>query len=211
MYSVAWEDPDLSFDDWPQEFYDEGFDAEEEFGSEELWSFETAGDERVCGRCAPLEGVLFDRDEISENFPFAEEINEDTIQVNLHEPHDEFCRCLLIRQQGTGDLGGEGMVEGRGSPLRPVPGLIRAARSPRAALRYGLRYGLRGALGMIGLSLLVPLLAPLITYAVMPMIQGFINDQVRRQVEAELKRRRDEEERQRDAQFREIYKAGVPE
>jgi hypothetical protein len=165
----------------------------EEFAAESLWKYQTALDERVCGRCAPLEGVMFTLDEINEQFPNNQNFG-DIIFVNMDD-HGGKCRCTLIQEVQPEEVpGGEGegedMTEGRGTPLR-VPAVatyVRALRSPR----WGFRLAARQVLGAIGMSSLVPLLVPLIFYAIIPMVQLFIQQQVKMRVEAETRRLKSE-------------------
>ena len=198
----------------PEEFYGEegeGFSegpVEEEFAAEQLYRYHTALDERVCGRCAPLEGVLFSLDEVNEQFPAADDF-EDIIFANVHDR----CRCQLTREpqpQQEQEGGTEGMVEGRGTPLTGTAGLIRAARSPRQLMRYGARYGLRGVLGLMGLSALAPFLLPLIFSFFMPIVTSLIQAQVRAQVEAEIRRRQEIEEKRRVERMRATYRTVMP-
>lgn len=189
---------EYGLDQWPEEFYgDEGFggeaSVEEEYASEELWLYQTALDERVCGRCAPLEGVMFTLDEVNEQFP-ANENYEDIIFANVHDR----CRCQLIRQPGTqepGEDGGEGgredTVEGRGIPLRRVASLGFAARNPISLGRFGLRQALI-LLGLPGIfAFIVPYLVQTIAQQVMNMIQQNQRywEQIRRMQEAAALRR----------------------
>jgi hypothetical protein len=169
----------------------------EEFAAESLWKYQTALDERVCGRCAPLEGVMFSLDEINEQFPNNQNFG-DIIFVNMDD-HGGKCRCTLIREPGTGEgmAGGEeDMVEGRGTPLggntdgAPLSplGLARAFRSPRSALRMATRQ----VFGLIGLGAMASPLAAVIFSAVIPMVQSYIEQQVKAQVEAETRRLKSE-------------------
>lgn len=80
----------MSFSDlWPDEFYGEG-GLDYEGGT---WVYNTAVDERVCGDCGPLEGSCFLEEDIESYFPNAEQIDDETIAVNLH---DDTCRCELF-------------------------------------------------------------------------------------------------------------------
>ncbi len=207
MYSVAWEDADINLDEWPQEFYDEGFDqegsVEEEYGSQELWIFQTAMDDRVCGQCAPLEGVLFSRQDIMDQFPSADEF-EDIIFANVHDN----CRCQLIPQQQGGE-GGEDVVEGRGEPLAYM---MRGIRNPTGLVRLAARRGLRGALGAMGMTALAPFLIPMIFAIVLPLITSLVQQFTKQQVEAELKKQVREQEKKRAAEMnREVYRGVVSE
>ena len=200
------------------DFGEEGFEEasmEQEFAAEQLYRYHTALDERVCGRCAPLEGVLFSLEEIVEQFP-SNENYEDIIFANVHDR----CRCQLTKEptpEGIPSEEEESMVEGRGAPL--TRGMI--GRSTSAPSLVGLllhpsprgfaRFGIRQLLGTAALSFLI---SPILAIA-MPLITQMINQvvqwQVRTQVENEVKRSMAEEERYREERVREIYKGIAPE
>jgi hypothetical protein len=194
---------------------EEGGGLAQEFAAEPLWTYHTALDERVCGRCAPLEGVMFTLDEINEQFPNNQNFG-DIIFVNMDD-HGGKCRCTLIQEVRPEEVpGGEGegedMVEGRGTPLRGIIGRSTAAPSLMGLMRrpspYGFaRFGIRNVLALAGLSWMIfPMLAIMI-----PMIQGIIQWQVQQQVEAALQKKLAEEERKRKAMFREVYRGIIAE
>jgi hypothetical protein len=82
----------MSFSDlWPDEFYDEGVGGNFDYVGG-TWVYNTAIDERVCGDCGPLEGCGFLEEDIESCFPNAEQIDDETIAVNLHD----YCRCELV-------------------------------------------------------------------------------------------------------------------
>lgn len=174
---MAWEEDEFGFGA-PEEFFGDEGSVEEEFAAEEQWLYQTALDERVCGRCAPLEGVLFSPEDIAEQFPAAENY-EDIIFANVHDK----CRCQLIRQQG-GE--GEGdMVEGRGAPLSKGLSLGFAARNPRSLGRFGLRQVLM-YLGTSGI------IAYILSWFVVPIITSLVQVYTRNIMAAQ---QRAEEER----------------
>jgi hypothetical protein len=199
--------------DVPAGFEEEGGLADE-FAAEPLYTYHTAMDERVCPQCAPLEGVMFTLDEINEQFP-SNDNYEDIIFVNAHDK----CRCQLTREvqseEVTGEKGeSENMPEGRGTPLRTgfflgratsTPSLYRMMLnpSPGRLSRFMMRWGMEA----LGLSALIfPILA-----VALPMLQAIIQEQVKLQVQAELRRRYLEEEKKRADKFRLVYSQGVPE
>ena len=203
-------------------FGEEGFEEasmEQEFAAEQLYRYHTALDERVCGRCAPLEGVLFSLEEIVEQFP-SNENYEDIIFANVHDR----CRCQLTKEpqpEEPEEEGGEEeeMVEGRGTPLRFNPrsaiGRSIAAPSLFSLLRRPspggfARFGIRNVLTLTGLSWLIfPMLA-----FILPTLTSFVNflvqNQVRTQMQVEIRRQWDKEEAERREQLRIVWKGIVP-
>jgi hypothetical protein len=189
----------------------------EEFAAESLWKYQTALDERVCGRCAPLEGVMFTLDEINEQFPNNQNFG-DIIFVNMDD-HGGKCRCTLIQEVRPEEVpGGEGegedMVEGRGTPL---PGGI-VGRSTSAPSLFSLllrrptpyrlaRFGIRQILNILGLSsLAIPILA-----VAMPLINSYIQAEVKRQVQFQISVALIKERQKHLEELRQIYRGIVPE
>jgi len=198
--------------EWPSEgefdqFLPEGFeeeDLEEEFASEPLYAYHTALDERVCGRCAPLEGVMFTLDEINEQFP-SNENYEDVIFVNLHDK----CRCQLIREEGE--------MDGRGTPLSSgawlSTGMILSPQRisrPRSLLQYGISR----LFSFLGIGAVLPFLFPVIAW-LMPIIQASIQSQVQleleKQIKAEIAKQLEAERKEREEMMRQVYKVMVGE
>lgn len=206
------------FSEVPEGFEEEeGGGLAEEFASEPLYTYHTALDERVCPRCAPLEGVMFTLEEINEQFP-SNENYEDIVFVNLHDR----CRCQLTREQQLEEPGeegeGEDMVEGRGEPLYGRGWIGRSTFSPslvglilHPSPRSFARFGIRGILSMLGLSSLIfPILAiamPLL----LPMINQLVRVQVKEEMEREIRRQLEAEFAKREAMMREVYRGVIPE
>ncbi len=191
--------PDVDYEA-PEEFIEEeGGDVEQ---PEAMYTFHTALDERVCGQCAPLEGVMFSESEISEWFPSADQLADDFIEANVHDR----CRCQLTKvpvEQGTEDGGGEEGMEGRGEPLSMA---FRAMRSPQGLVRYAARRGLRGALGAMGATALAPFLVPMIFSLVLPLVMTAVQQWIRQQALAEIRRQARELEKKQAQQDKENFK-----
>lgn len=210
--------------DWPEETYsEESFqesDVEQEFASEALWTYHTALDERVCGRCAPLEGVMFTLDEINEQFPSNENYG-DIIFVNMDD-HGDKCRCCLTKEPGSeGTEGGEEeTVDGRGTPLQGIIGRSSSAPSLISLMRHPTqtgfaRFGIRSALVAAGLTWLIfpilGLLWPLLMSAIQIWNQAQIKAEVERVIkEAEAKNVAMRTEALKAAMQRESQRAVIP-
>jgi hypothetical protein len=90
-------------DSWPDEFYEEEEGGYLDYAGR-TWVFNTALDERTCGDCGPLEGSCFLEEDIEPYFPDAEQLDDETIAVNLHD----WCRCglVLVEEYESVDLEG---------------------------------------------------------------------------------------------------------
>jgi hypothetical protein len=69
----------------------------------DMWSFDTENDDKVCILCSPFSNQIFPGDQLKGIFPYCTIRDDMTINANVHEPRDLNCRCVLNRVVRVGE------------------------------------------------------------------------------------------------------------